>query len=83
MNSDRMNRIKEAKMYQKKALLALFPESTAEHIEAIGKELTAIVMECAIDLIKRNGESGNTQENQDGEHRKEEKESKVKKVNIE
>jgi hypothetical protein len=82
MNHDMVNRIRDAKRYQKKALLALFPESTAEHIEVIGKELTAIVMECAVDIIKQNGESGNTQENQDKECKKEEKESRVKKVTI-
>ena len=47
MNKDMINRLKTAAGYQKKAILALLPESTAGHLEVIGKELKLMLAEMA------------------------------------
>ncbi len=70
MNCDMMNRVKEAKKYQMKAWMALFPESSAQHFEVIGNEISAMFMECAADMMKKERYSSDdkreTKEKQDG-----------------
>ncbi len=51
MNQDIMYRVKEAKSYQMKAILALLPESSAKHIDVIGNELSAMFMEITAEMI--------------------------------
>jgi len=48
MNKDMINRLKTAAGYQKKAILALLPESTASHLEVIGKEMKQMFAELMI-----------------------------------
>ena len=48
MNKDMINRLKTAAGYQKKAILALLPESTAGHLEVIGKEIKQMFAELMI-----------------------------------
>lgn len=50
MNAEMMNRVMEAGKYQKKAIMALFPDSFAGHIEVIEKELSAMFMEYAVEM---------------------------------
>ncbi|MBU9726377.1 hypothetical protein [Diplocloster modestus] len=45
MNKSRTDRIKEAKHYEWLAMKALLPEEASLHLEAIGKELEALVSE--------------------------------------
>ena len=45
--AEMMGRIKEAAGYQRKAVLALFPERTREHLEGIDGEFRAMITECA------------------------------------
>lgn len=42
-----LGRIKEAAGYQRKAVLALFPERTREHLEVIDGEFRTMIAECA------------------------------------
>ena len=42
-----LGRIKEVAGYQRKAVLALFPERTREHLEVIDGEVRAMIAECA------------------------------------
>ena len=51
MNKDMINRLKTATGYQKKAILALLPESTASHLEVIGKEMKQMFAELMINGI--------------------------------
>lgn len=51
MNKDMINRLKTAAGYQKKAILALLPESTASHLEVIGKEMKQMFAELMINGI--------------------------------
>ena len=48
MNKDMLNRLRTAASYQKKAVLALLPESTAGHLEVIGKEMKQMFAELMI-----------------------------------
>ena len=48
MNKDMINRLKTAAGYQKKAIMALLPESTAGHLEVIGKEMKQMFAELMI-----------------------------------
>ena len=48
MNKDMLNRLKTAASYQKKAIMALLPESTAGHLEVIGKEMKQMFAELMI-----------------------------------
>ena len=41
-----LGRIKEAAGYQRKAVLALFPERTREHLKVIDGEFRAMIAEC-------------------------------------
>lgn len=53
MDREYVNRIKEAKKYQKMAVYALLPESAGKHLEVIGKEVSAMLNECFMDLVKQ------------------------------
>jgi hypothetical protein len=79
MNRETISRLRKAGEYEKMAIKALFPEKAAKHIEVIEKELHAMVMEMVVDAIKYEKENKN--ENCDS-NTKEEKNSRVKKVNI-
>ncbi len=57
MNKDMINRLKTAAGYQKKAILALLPESTAGHLEVIGKELKLMLAEMAVKGIAESAKS--------------------------
>ena len=48
MNKDMIKRLKTAAGYQKKAIMALLPESTAGHLEVIGKEMKQMFAELMI-----------------------------------
>ena len=47
-----MGRIKEAAGYQRKAVLALFPENTRKHLEVIEAEVRQMMSECTRTHIK-------------------------------
>ena len=57
MNKDLLKRLKTAADYQKKAILALLPESTAGHLEVIGKELKLMLAEVAVKGIAESAKS--------------------------
>ncbi|HKM33510.1 MAG TPA: hypothetical protein VJY54_02060 [Lachnospiraceae bacterium] len=93
MNADLMNRVMEARKYQKKAIMALFPDSKAGHIEVIEKELRAMFMEYAVELagqcMQQKGFSGQEESSgqgeetsQDASKQVENHKSKVRKVSI-
>ena len=42
------DRLKEAAMYQRKAIRALIPEQMLKHIDVIGNELKLMAAECLI-----------------------------------
>ena len=48
MNKDMIKRLKTAAGYQKKAIMALLPESTAGHLEVIGKEMKQMFAELMV-----------------------------------
>ena len=50
--NDGLHRLMEAKKYQKMALMALLPESAGAHIEVIERELSAMLMEGAVELCR-------------------------------
>lgn len=52
MDQSIWERIKTARKYQQKALMALFPEHVSGHLEVIGRECDAIFAECAADLMR-------------------------------
>lgn len=52
MNTELIARLMEAKKYQKKAIEALFPEEMKEHVEVIERELSAMLKECGMELLK-------------------------------
>ena len=45
--AEMIGRLKEAAGYQRKAVLALFPERTRKHLEVIGTEIGSMAAECA------------------------------------
>ena len=45
--AEMIGRIKAAAGYQRKAVLALFPERTREHLEVINGEIRSMITECA------------------------------------
>ena len=47
------DRLKEAAMYQKKAIRALIPERMLKHIDVIGNELKLMVAECLVNDEKK------------------------------
>ena len=53
MNKEMTERLKTAAEYQRKAILALLPESTAGHLNVIGKELKLMLAETATGCIKK------------------------------
>ena len=65
MKADMMNRVMEARKYQKKAIMALFPESMSGHIEVIEKELSAMFMECAVEMASQYMKQNSTYETED------------------
>lgn len=83
MNMESLDRIKEAKKYQKMALRALLPESAGEHLEIIEKEFSAMMKECCMEFIKQEAskmareQSQSTDSSSNGETQK-----KAKKVVI-
>ena len=50
-NSEMIERFRKASKYQKKAILALFPESMEGHIEIIGNEMKQMMSEAATKLM--------------------------------
>lgn len=94
MKADMINRVMEARKYQKKAIMALFPESISGHIEVIEKELSAMFMEYAVEMasqyMKQNSTYNKEDESkQEAVHCEETqnqsmcKKSKIRKVSIE
>ncbi len=80
MNKSLIERVTEAKMYQKKALQALLPENTAEHVEVIERELRAIFMECMKGMMKQDGARDSEKESR---HQEAGAGKQTKRVNIE
>lgn len=52
MSSETMSRFMEAAKYQRMAVEALLPEGTSKHMQVIEKELSAMLYECAMELVK-------------------------------
>lgn len=53
MNADIMERLVEASKYQKKAIMALFPDNMAGHLKVIEKEISAMFMEYAMEVAEQ------------------------------
>ena len=81
MNKEMMNRMREARKYQKMAIRALMPERMAEHVDVIEHEVKAMVRETIIDVVK-DRVWDNLNEKSQETTASQEKESKVKKVTI-
>ncbi len=81
MNRTIIDRITEAKMYQRKAIQALFPESIAEHFEVIEQELMAIFLEFTKEMMKQKQEEGEAAEAK-SKHQENRKGNRTKKVTI-
>lgn len=79
MNKDMINRLKTAASYQKKAIMALLPESTAGHLEVIGKEMKQMFAEL---MIKGIAEAAKQDKNDEVSENKEPRSKAVKKVDI-
>lgn len=72
MNREMIKRLKVAGDYQKKAIRALFPEEMSGHLEVIEKEVKAMFMELAMEIIR----------DQKVTSEKEQENNKTKKVDI-
>lgn len=81
MNKEMMNRMREARKYQKMAIRALMPERMAEHVDVIEHEVKEMVRETIIDVVK-DRVWDNLNEKSQETTASQEKESKVKKVTI-
>ncbi|MBR3524904.1 MAG: hypothetical protein IKO11_03565 [Lachnospiraceae bacterium] len=61
MNKEMKKRLKTAVEYQKKAILALLPERTPEHMRVIGNELKQMLGEmlalCAVNAMMKEKET--------------------------
>ena len=75
MNKDMLNRLRTAASYQKKAVLALLPESTAGHLEVIGQEMKQMLLEIGSGFVQEIMKPAET-----AASGKQEAESHVKKV---
>ena len=53
MNKEMKERFRTAADFQKKAILALLPESTAGHIRTIGNEMKMMVAEMLVGCAKK------------------------------
>lgn len=88
MKADMMNRVMEARKYQKKAIMALFPESMSGHIEVIEKELSAMFMEYALEMASQYMKQNSNYETEDESKQKAvlceetKNQSKIRKVSI-
>ena len=81
MNKEMMNRMREARKYQKMAIRALMPVRMAEHVDVIENEVKAMVRETIIDVVKDRVWDNFNEKSQETTA-SQEKESKVKKVTI-
>ena len=90
MRKEYGHRVRKAMEYQKKAVMALLPESMEGHLEVIGGEVRKMMLELAIGALRDCRESDLCKEffgckrNEDevGEPEKNAEESRVKKVSI-
>lgn len=51
MKQETISRIRQAGEYQKKAVMALFPERAQEHLAVIERELKMMAMETLVELM--------------------------------
>ena len=79
MNKDMIRRLRTAADYQKKAVMALLPESTAGHLEVIGKEMKQMFAEL---MIKGIADAAKQDKNDEASEEKEPRSKAVKKVDI-
>lgn len=77
MNKNMLERIKLAGEYQKKAIWALLPESAAEHVNVIEREMKQLLLEIGSGLVQEIMKPAET-----AASGKQEAESHVKKVTI-
>ena len=77
MNREMLHRLKTAGEYQKKAIMALLPESMERHLDVIEKEIKMMVMEVAAELLKNCNRGDACRDEQSHEQT-----SNVKKVDI-
>lgn len=71
-----IEKIKEAKRLEMEAIMLLVPSDVKPHLEVIGKEIKAIVMETIVNIMKNQGEEASEKDQT-------ERQSKTNKVNIE
>ncbi|MBR4731974.1 MAG: hypothetical protein IK081_04310 [Lachnospiraceae bacterium] len=90
MRKEYARRVRKAMEYQKKAVMTLLPESMEGHLEVIGGEVRKMMLELAVEAFRDCKESdlckelfgcGGIKDEITGSE-KNDKESKVKKVNI-
>lgn len=51
MKQETINRIRQAGEYQKKAVMALFPQRAQEHLSVIERELKMMALETLVELM--------------------------------
>lgn len=57
MNREFINKMMEAKRLEGQALMSILPENVRCHVEVIGKEIKAILLECVTECtINRSGQ---------------------------
>ena len=90
MNREMLHRLKTAGEYQKKAIMALLPESMERHLDVIEKEIKIMVTETVAEMVWECRKKGAAWEkkNYEGtdagrETQEHEKASAAKKVDIE
>ena len=91
MHNEMIDRIREAGSYQKKAIHALFPDSTNRHLEVIEHEIREMLTEEAVEIagmvMQYQTKSSNEKEacsaSNESEAQTEASNSKSKKINIE
>ena len=92
MHKEMSDRIREAGSYQKKAIHALFPDSTNRHLEVIEHEIKEMLTEEIVEIAgavmqyQSGGSNGKQAENStsnESEAQTEASNSKSKKINIE
>ena len=90
MRKEYGHRVRKAMEYQKKAVMALLPESMEGHLEVIGGEIRKMMLELAIGAFRDCRESDLCKElfgckeieDETGEPKKNAEEPRVKKVSI-
>ncbi|MBN2220802.1 MAG: hypothetical protein JW708_01265 [Vallitaleaceae bacterium] len=80
INAKAIEKLMEAKRLEKEALLSMLPENMQKHIDVIGKEIKAMVVDCFFEESQETHQDPESHKN--SEPQKGQATSKVKKVDI-